>query len=345
MSKPPFGASHELLGRPKPPEEVRLLPAGCATWARADYFNPISGVLEARGDQDRISLNDGHRTYGAYGGVGSYLNSARAAELAKNKMDARLADFVQSKPIHTVDEVERALRQGYTAIRGSLDEMAKEKGSDEMGLTTALTTIVVKTPDGPCFAGLAAGDLQCVLLRGNSVFYLTSDHRQVRIVPKSDGKDNVLITNFLGRARNGYSPDGSLDKFFAVLLQPGDRFALGSDGAFGNANKKITNKHLRRVLTEPTPQEAAERLLRLSMAMNYDDKVVGVVFVAGEKQPEAHDVTLADVIRGADETLYGAPLLPPNSHFYHEVGRELLASYRINREPKVPSNVLRNNLS
>lgn len=303
-----LGGSPDYLGRPDVPERIRVLPAGHANWAKPNAYDEVRQEWVI-GDQDRYFINDAARAYGAYDGVGQYPSSGRAAEIASRVMNAKLTEFMQTKSTHTLAEAEQALRQGYAAIRDILEN----EGIEKVGMTAALSTIIIDTHEGPYLCGLAAGDVQGTLLRDNTLHHMTTDRGQV-IIKKVQNKygntvDKEYIANWLGPGS-----DGSRDNFFAQKLFVGDKIAIGSDGIFGNTDSKMPDDVLKVGLNSPTPMTSAKRLLDLSHSVKYDDKVVTVVFIEGKTQqsipipPGIDDVRVAAVMAGTDSALY--PILP-----------------------------------
>jgi len=175
-------------------------------------------------------------------------------------------------------EVDRRLQQ----VNLRLQQESQRRGGGIIGSTVVL----LLAHEGYCIYQWA-GDSRIYLYRRGSLKQLSRDHSQVQEQLEGvfgDGLscDAASIANYITRAV-GASTTLELD---AEIIEPceGDRFLLCSDGL----NKELSDIEIAAVLEQYPLQEAAARLLALSLERGASDNVTLILVEAGTVPPGSH---------------------------------------------------------
>lgn len=215
-----------------------------------------------------------HPLYAVADGMGGHRGGAVASELALERVEelfrrgrASLADVVRS------------------ANRAVFERSMTDRAVSGMG--TTLTAAMIDR-DGVHLAHV--GDSRAYLLRGGALRQLTEDHTLVNRMVKAgeisrEEADVHPHRNVLTRTI-GTEPDVKVDETDVPVIL-GDRFLLCSDGLTG----MVAEDQIRSILeATPTPQEAADRLVKAANRAGGIDNITVIVLDIEE-----------DVEEGADE--------------------------------------------
>jgi len=195
-------------------------------------------------------------------GMGGHANGQWAAQAVVAALgQAAAGDF---------DARARAVSDALHAANARIWEQGRTIGKSMGSTVTALLL------QGARFAVFWAGDSRCYLLRGGTIYRLTTDHSQVqelvnagRLTPEE--AESHPMAHVLSRAV-GVQPELELE---AVTdeAQAGDVFLLCSDGL----TRMAPDAELAAVLNGKSPRAAAEQLVALCLERGAPDNVSVVV--------------------------------------------------------------------
>ena len=195
-------------------------------------------------------------------GMGGHANGQWAAQAVVAALgQAAAGDF---------DARARAVSDALHAANARIWEQGRTIGKSMGSTVTALLL------QGARFAVFWAGDSRCYLLRGGTIYRLTTDHSQVqelvnagRLTPEE--AENHPMAHVLSRAV-GVQPELELEAV-TDQAQAGDVFLLCSDGL----TRMAPDAELAAVLNGKSPRAAAEQLVALCLERGAPDNVSVVV--------------------------------------------------------------------
>jgi protein phosphatase len=198
-------------------------------------------------------------------GMGGHRGGDVASQLAVETME-RLVDDDDGGAL--AEHVRRANRAVF------------DRASEEQGLSGMGTTLTAVRLDGDSIELAHVGDSRAYLLRAGTLSKLTTDHtlveRMLRAGEITEAEAEVHPhKNVMTRAL-GTEEDVDVDEE-SVALEDGDRLLLCSDGLTG----MVTEDQIQAILeASPTPQNAAERLVRAANRAGGVDNISVVVLEA-----------------------------------------------------------------
>ncbi|HYN99480.1 MAG TPA: Stp1/IreP family PP2C-type Ser/Thr phosphatase [Actinomycetota bacterium] len=152
-----------------------------------------------------------------------------------------------------------------------------QKAAKDPDLTGMGTTLTAMWADDRSAQIAHVGDSRAYLLRDGHLTRLTTDHtvvnrlvQQGRIMPED--ADRHPQRSYLERAL-GVDPEVEVD-VHVLDMEPGDRVLLCSDGLFGMIDDDLIQNVM---VTEESPQRAAERLCEEAVHAGGNDNVTTVV--------------------------------------------------------------------
>jgi len=171
------------------------------------------------------------------------------------------------------NQMVRALEEAVAAANEALARrVIQEPHLENMG-----TTLTAMLWSGSRVVLVHVGDSRAYLLRNNELQQITSDHTLVQtLVDEGKITEDEVATHpqrsLLLRAIQG---QGRVDPDLSVReAQVGDRYLLCSDGLSGVVSKETIHETL---ATEPTPEDAAIRLIELAIRGGGPDNITAVV--------------------------------------------------------------------
>jgi protein phosphatase len=197
-------------------------------------------------------------------GMGGHRGGDVASQLAVETMERLVDDERGSLADH--------VRQANQAV---FDRASADQGLSGMG-----TTLTAVRLDGDAVELAHVGDSRAYLLRAGTLSKLTTDHtlveRMLRAGEITEAEAEVHPhKNVMTRAL-GTEADIDVDER-SVALEDGDRLLLCSDGLTG----MVTEDQVQAILeASPTPQDAAERLVRAANRAGGVDNISVVVLEA-----------------------------------------------------------------
>lgn len=160
-----------------------------------------------------------------------------------------------------------------------------QKAAKDPDLTGMGTTITAMWADDRSAQIAHVGDSRAYLLRDGQLSRLTTDHtvvnrlvQQGRILPED--ADRHPQRSYLERAL-GVDPEVEVD-VHVLDMAPGDRVLLCSDGLFGMIDDDLIQNVM---VTEDSPQRAAERLCEEAVHAGGNDNVTTVVVDFPDTEP------------------------------------------------------------
>jgi serine/threonine-protein phosphatase Stp1 len=219
--------------------------------------------LRRQANEDSILLRDDVSLWAVADGMGGHQGGQWASEQVR----AALERLVLTEDF---DDNFRKIGQTVHAANAAIDAAGQKAGA-VMG-----TTVAILHSLGSRFAIFWAGDSRVYLHRQGQLCRMTTDHTQVQELI-----DSGLLTpqeaqvhpsrHILSRAV-GAAPVLTLDAIVDEL-EVHDRFLLCSDGLTGVVSESEISEHMQKV----PPNEAAEALLKLTLARGAPDNVTIVV--------------------------------------------------------------------
>ena len=239
------------------------------TWTHGDEDPQDTGELQIGlaekplKAQDCIVSMDKQGVFGIFDGMGGHgtENAGRVASNLAAQVCWNTYDNDSGLGLDVDVEIDRM--RNFLHGADTIIQIKGEIGTTgEMGTTAVLTRLVEDN-----------GELHAVWASvGDSRLYIYRDKEVVQI--SQDEGEGHYITNALGTGR------ARVDQLNSLLLKPGDRLMLCSDGITGDYEPDILKaEDIEEALSALTPQAAANRLLEISR--KHDDKSVIVVDVNG----------------------------------------------------------------
>lgn len=208
-------------------------------------------------NQDAVLIHD--HLIGVADGMGGQLGGEVASNLAVQVVDAMLANKTPS---------ETALRIGVEAA----NRRVYEKQRFDFKLKGMGTTLTLLWETDLHMLVAHVGDSRGYRLRGGKLAVMTEDHSLVgellrsRTITQEEAKTHPyrnVITRAIGTAALVEVDIARLDK------RPGDVWLVCSDGLFN----KIEDSEIERILRETPANQAADRLLELTLERGAEDNV------------------------------------------------------------------------
>jgi serine/threonine protein phosphatase PrpC len=170
------------------------------------------------------------------------------------------------------------------AVLGSLDGCHRElRAAATDGEICGCTVVVLLASEGR-FACLWAGDSRLYALRAGRLLQLTHDHSVVQELIDSAEISPAAAREHPWRNRVtraiGVGERLELEALQGEI-QPGDRFLLCTDGLTGEVEDAVIDQ----ALSTPVIEDAADRLLALTLAKRARDNVTLVVVEADDPDP------------------------------------------------------------
>jgi len=212
-------------------------------------------------------------------GMGGHVGGKRASRLAVETISQVVSESVDTDASQVI---QRALFQANHAIRKEIEEQQELEG---MGTTCVL--LLINTQKKPLAWRAHIGDSRLYRIRDAKIELLTQDHSMVGemqrrgLISEEEAEDHPqknVITRALG-VREEIEPEIS-----TVEVCKGDRFILCTDGISG----PIPAIDIEDQSTDQSPQNLAERLVRLANERSGDDNATVQVIdsKAGPKAPK-----------------------------------------------------------
>jgi PPM family protein phosphatase len=174
-----------------------------------------------------------------------------------------------------------------------------QKAAKEPDLTGMGTTLTAMWADERSAQIAHVGDSRAYLLREGRLSRLTTDHtvvnrlvQQGRIMPED--ADRHPQRSYLERAL-GVDPEVEVD-VHVLDMAPGDRVLLCSDGLFGMIDDDLIQNIM---VTEESPQRAAERLCEEAVHAGGNDNVTTVVVDFPDPEAPSSSRTTSSFAAGA----------------------------------------------
>jgi len=253
------------------------------------------------GNEDAFLVDDRLHLFAVADGMGGH----RAGEVASaTALEALRAAVAAGRPL------DEALELANDAVY--------EKSTDDPSMAGMGTTLTAgMAVENDLFLIGHVGDSRAYLVRGPEMEQVTDDHSLVEELVR-DGKltpeqaavhpQRSIITRALGVA------DGVEIDLYPVVLEPGDRIVLCSDGLSSMVRDPVIARIVRR---EPEPTRAAEALVDAANEAGGEDNITAVVVYARDAGGEAPSGALPGADRGTDRGPGGGgpatddPSLPP----------------------------------
>jgi len=219
-------------------------------------------------------------------GMGGHPEGEVASQLALQA----LASSFQREAKPRLAEPLRFLNEAVIAGHHQLLRYATERGL----MDTPRTTVVACLLQGNAAYWAHCGDSRLYLVRGNKLVARTRDHSYTelqetlsQVVPMNDRYNRNVLFTCLG------SPGKPVvDTAGPVLMQPGDRVLLCSDGLWGSVSDADIAQALSRCSLADSVPELVERALRVAGSKSDNVTALGVEFEAAEAA-EATEATEA----------------------------------------------------
>ena len=186
---------------------------------------------------------------------------------------------VLDRAYDSAQEAENAIRRGFVEAQEAIADMVAEH-SELAGMGTTVSALAFV---GDLAVIAHIGDSRIYRLRDNALEQMTSDHTFVqrlvdtgRITPEEAAHHprRSVLMRVLGDIDQVPEVDSEI-----VETRPGDRWLICSDGL----SSYVTEVDIRRALqSKPSPEAAAEQLLRESMSVGAPDNVTIVVVDVGD---------------------------------------------------------------
>lgn len=222
-------------------------------------------------------------------GMGGHPEGEVASQLALQTLAASFQR--EAKP--SLAEPLRFLNEAVIAGHHQLLRYATERAL----IDTPRTTVVACVLQGDTAYWAHCGDSRLYLVRGDKLVARTRDHSYTElqeslshVVPTGDRFNRNVLFTCLG------SPGKPVvDTAGPMLMQPGDRMLLCSDGLWGSiSDEAIAEVLARSPLPESVP-ELVERALRAAGAKSDNVTALGVEFEASELADSGSGVSTASL--------------------------------------------------
>jgi serine/threonine protein phosphatase PrpC len=231
-------------------------------------------------------------------GMGGHPEGEVASQLALQTLAARFQH--DAKP--TLADPLRFLHDAILSGHDQLLRYATEKAL----IDTPRTTIVACVLQGNTAYWAHCGDSRLYLLRGNKLVARTRDHSYSelqdtlsQVVPMAERFNRNVLFTCLG------SPGKPVvDTAGPLLLQPGDRVLLCSDGLWGSlSDAVIVSEFSRRPVAEAVP-ELVEQALRAGGAKSDNVTVLAIEWEAAED----HDSQIGVSTRSLGDEVFASTI-------------------------------------
>jgi serine/threonine protein phosphatase PrpC len=231
-------------------------------------------------------------------GMGGHPEGEVASQLALQTLAARFQH--DAKP--TLADPLRFLHDAILSGHHQLLRYATEKAL----IDTPRTTIVACVLQGNTAYWAHCGDSRLYLLRGNKLVARTRDHSYSelqdtlsQVVPMAERFNRNVLFTCLG------SPGKPVvDTAGPLLLQPGDRVLLCSDGLWGSlSDAVIVSEFSRRPVAEAVP-ELVEQALRAGGAKSDNVTVLAIEWEAAED----HDSQIGVSTRSLGDEVFASTI-------------------------------------
>ncbi|MFM8285532.1 MAG: PP2C family protein-serine/threonine phosphatase, partial [Planctomycetaceae bacterium] len=267
---------------------------------RAGAVSVVGNVRQ--NNEDRCHMDAQLRFFLVADGMGGQAAGEEASSLAVEVVSRRLAqaiDFQGTPALQVARAIDRAVAEANAEI---MAQGALRPGHHNMGTTLAL---LVRVGRRAYAAGV--GDSPIILRRGATHERLTKDHSMAQALldagtitaeefPRNRFRN--ILYRYLGTKEGGLGT-----KPREVLLKPGDRFALFSDGATDGQQESQVVELLGQ---GDDPQEVAQRIVDGALLAGSRDNVTClVVFV--EQAVEVGSTARSAQARGARERAIADP--------------------------------------
>ena len=209
-------------------------------------------------DQEIVVQSGRPPLFAVADGMGSYRNGAQASSLAVDQ----LGHFYSLEPADFKGE--RSLQDLFFRANTAVTRLRNQSRAN-YGMGTTLTCLMVDPATLEAIL-LYVGDSGAWLLRAGELLRLTIPH-----VDQSGA-----ITQHIGMG-----PGMQLERV-RLLLAPGDRLLLCSDGVDGQVRSSMLDSVLR---DAPSPAEAAQALTSLADKLGGKDNATAIVIFVGEATP------------------------------------------------------------
>ena len=222
-------------------------------------------------------------------GMGGHPEGEVASQLALQT----LASSFQREAKPRLVEPLRFLNEAVIAGHHQLLRYATERGL----MDTPRTTVVACLLQGNAAYWAHCGDSRLYLVRGNKMVARTRDHSYTelqetlaQVVPMNDRYNRNVLFTCLG------SPGKPVvDTAGPVLMQPGDRVLLCSDGLWGSVSDADIAEVLARYPLADSVPELVERALRVAGSKSDNVTALGVEFEAAEATEATIGVSTSDL--------------------------------------------------
>ena len=206
--------------------------------------------------------------------------------MGKEASASAVQTFLATYAVKEKDEkIAAAMIRALHAANRAVNRKAAEAGVEGEAGTTLVAAVI---HDGSLYR-IGAGDSRIYLFRDGTLRQLTTDYNYGRVLDRmaengemsrseaADHPSRAALTSYLGKAEiDEY--DSPTDK--PLVLQPGDKILLASDGLFGF----LAEAEIALLMAQP-PQHAAESLVEATLKLRhpYQDNVT--VAILGYQLP------------------------------------------------------------
>ncbi|MGH3666369.1 MAG: PP2C family protein-serine/threonine phosphatase [Egibacteraceae bacterium] len=206
-------------------------------------------------DSNEDSVHAGEAVYAVADGLGGHA----AGEVASAIAVATVAGLDEGGLGHDQEEARSALVEAVRQANRAVHHDARRNAAHE-GMGTTLTVAAVH--NGSLLIA-HVGDSRAYLLRQGRARQLTTDH----------ATGPFTLTRVVG-----LEPEVAVDSYNPVPLQDGDAVLLCSDGL----TAVVTDDELAGLLRDRRPREAADVLVKETLARGAPDNVAVVVLAVGD---------------------------------------------------------------
>ncbi|PCJ16794.1 MAG: type VI secretion system-associated protein TagF [Gammaproteobacteria bacterium] len=209
-------------------------------------------------NQDAILSHSNHSMWVVADGMGGHSAGERASQ----------AIVEQLSQLELHGDIFDSLEQ----IKGVLNQVNREilAFSKAEQVTCGSTVVILLRSENQC-AYLWAGDSRLYLRRNDQLIQLTQDHSVHNEYPPSDTAPKAKANHAITRAIGVYEQLDVESGF--ILLEPGDRFLLCSDGLYGD----LSNEQINLGLSYDAPLTAGDFLKQTVLSGEARDNLSGIL--------------------------------------------------------------------